>query len=105
MSTVSDASARRTILEGRRADILAVLERYRATNPRIFGSVARGDDHPGSDIDLLVDLDVGGGNPLLRVAGLADELSLLLGTRVDVVAAELLLDGVSVRAQAESVAL
>ena len=30
----------------------AILARYAATNPRIFGSVARGDATPDSDIDL-----------------------------------------------------
>lgn len=82
-----------------------MLDHYRAGNPRIFGSVARGDDHPGSDIDLLVDLTEGAGNPLLRVAGISEELSRLLGTRVDVVADELLRDGVSATAHADAVPL
>ena len=33
-----------------------VLRRYDAVNPRLFGSVARGDARDGSDLDLLVDL-------------------------------------------------
>ncbi len=40
--------------------------------PRLFGSVARGDAVPGSDVDLLVDLDGGAGNPLMQVAGLSE---------------------------------
>lgn len=86
-------------------DVLSVLGRYRASNPRIFGSVARGDSGPDSDIDLLVDLDAGGGNPLMRVAGMSEELSELLGVRVDVVCNELLRDRVSATAHAEAVAL
>ncbi len=75
-----------------------------AANPPVFGSVARGDATSESDIDLLVDLMPGGGNELLRVAGIAEELSGLLGTRVDVVAASLLRGEVSASALADSVA-
>ena len=42
----------------------AILARYAATNPRIFGSVARGDATPDSDIDLMVDLLPSRGNEL-----------------------------------------
>ena len=73
-----------------------------AVNPRLFGSVARGDATADSDIDLLVDLLPGGGNELMRVAGISEELSQLLGRRVDVVASSLLRDGVSKSAMAEA---
>ena len=63
------------------------------------------DATPESDIDLLVDLMPGGGNELVRVAGIAEELSELLGTRVDVVAASLLRGEVSAGALADSVAV
>ncbi|MGI0491480.1 nucleotidyltransferase family protein [Alkalinema pantanalense CENA528] len=43
-------------LRQNRAAILTIADRYGATNLRVFGSVARGDDRPDSDIDLLVDL-------------------------------------------------
>ena len=82
-----------------------VMCRYGATNPRLFGSVARGEAREDSDLDLLVDLAVGGGNELLRVSGLAEELSLLLGIRVDVVSATLLRDEVSATALEDAVAL
>lgn len=81
------------------------LERYDATNPRLFGSVACGDTREDSDLDLLVDLAPGAGNELLRVSGLAEELSELLGTRVDVVAEPLLRDQVSVTALGDAVAV
>ena len=58
--------------------------RYAATNPRLFGSVARGDATPDIDIDLLVDLLPGGGNDVLRVSGTAEEPTAHLGARVDV---------------------
>ncbi|HOA59677.1 MAG TPA: nucleotidyltransferase family protein [Dermatophilaceae bacterium] len=81
----------------------AILARYAATNPRIFGSVARGDATPDSDIDLMVDLLPSRGNELLRVSGIAEELSEVLGTRVDVVAASLLRGEVSSTALADLV--
>jgi predicted nucleotidyltransferase len=73
------------------------------SQPPTFGSVARGDARSESDIDLLVDLMPGGGNELLRVARIAEELSELLGTRVDVVATSLLRGEVSASALAASV--
>ncbi len=80
-------------------------QRYQAANPGLFGSVARGDATPESDIDLVVDLMPGGGNVLLRVAGIAEELRELLGTHVDVVTAPLLRGEVSASALADAVAV
>ncbi|MGI8418378.1 MAG: nucleotidyltransferase family protein [Nakamurella sp.] len=85
--------------------VAEVLRRYGASNPRLFGSVARGDAREDSDLDLLVDLVPGAGNELLSVAGLAEELSVLLGVRVDVVTAALLRDEVSATALADAVAV
>ena len=82
-----------------------MLGQYGATNPRVFGSVARGDAREDSDLDLLVDLAPGAGNELLRAAGIAEELSELLGVRVDVVAASLLRDEVSATALKDAVAV
>ncbi|WP_407360944.1 helix-turn-helix domain-containing protein [Microbacterium sp. LBN7] len=39
----------------RAADLRSLLAEHGATNIEVFGSVARGDDHPDSDVDLLVD--------------------------------------------------
>lgn len=80
-----------------------ILAKYGAGSARVFGSVARGDAHPSSDLDLLVDLISGAGNELLRVAGLSEELSALLDVRVDVVTASLLRDEVSASALADAV--
>ncbi|GAA2035842.1 hypothetical protein GCM10009819_20460 [Agromyces tropicus] len=51
----------RTRLNARREELVAALEELGASNIRVFGSVARGDESATSDIDLLVDLadDVG----------------------------------------------
>lgn len=67
--------------ENRRA-VLDLIKRRGAKNPRVFGSVSRGEDGPGSDLDILVDLDPGG---LWDAASLPRELEELLGVHVDVV--------------------
>jgi predicted nucleotidyltransferase len=36
-------------------EVRAVIARYPVSNPRVFGSVARGEDDERSDFDLLVD--------------------------------------------------
>ncbi|WP_312856640.1 nucleotidyltransferase family protein [Phytoactinopolyspora halotolerans] len=101
----SRTRALRRTLDVHSDEVRSVLRRYGASNPRLFGSVARGEATTDSDIDLLVDLDPGMGNTLLRIAGLSEELSQLLGVRVDVVSDEFLLEGVSQAARAEAVAL
>jgi predicted nucleotidyltransferase len=45
-------------LRSRRSEILDAASRFGAHNVRIFGSVARGDAIPESDVDILVDIDV-----------------------------------------------
>lgn len=106
MSTVSAQSeSLRAAIALHRGALDAVMRRYAATNPRLFGSVARGDAVPNSDIDLLVDLLPGGGNELLRVSGMAEELTVLLGARVDVVAPSLIRGHVSSNALADAVAV
>jgi uncharacterized protein len=54
-----------------------------ARDVRVFGSVARGEEREGSDVDLLVTLDPG--RTLLDLARLELRLERLLGRRVDVV--------------------
>lgn len=68
-------------LDLKRADVRAAVARCRAANPRVFGSVLRGDDAQGSDIDLLVDPLPGA--TLFDLGGLQVELEALLGVPVD----------------------
>jgi hypothetical protein len=70
-------------LQDKRRQILAIAEKYGAYNVRIFGSVARGEARPDSDIDFLVELEPG--RSLFDLGGLLYELQLLLGVEVDVV--------------------
>jgi predicted nucleotidyltransferase len=73
-------------------EILEIADQYGATNVRVFGSVATGRYTAKSDVDLLVDLppDAASGPMLLAVGGLAEEVTQLLGVRVDVATVELL---------------
>lgn len=59
-----------------------LLQRYPVRRLALFGSYARGDQHPGSDVDILVDVDPSIG---LAFTDLADELAAILDERVDVV--------------------
>lgn len=70
-------------LRERRAEIVEACARNGASNVWVFGSVARGEQDLESDVDLLVDIEVGRG--LLDLAGLVTELEDLLGCPVNVV--------------------
>jgi hypothetical protein len=65
-----------------RQEILEVAARHGARNVRVFGSIARGDDRPDSDVDFLVDVDRG--RSLLDVIALEQDLQQLLGRHVSV---------------------
>ena len=105
MTVTSAAADARAAIAAHRRQLEELLVRYGASNPRLFGSVARGDATVGSDVDVLVDLDPGGGNALMRLAGLSEEFSRILGMDVDVVAPEVLRDPVAQTALADAVAL
>lgn len=66
-----------------RKEILALAARRGASNVRVFGSAARGDAHPGSDVDLLVSFEAG--RSLLDLIGLKYDLEKLIKRPVDVV--------------------
>lgn len=74
-----------------------------ATNPRIFGSVARGEDRPDSDIDVLVDFDIRDG--LQPLIDLKQSLEQLLGDSVDVTTPAILRPRIAARVLADAVPL
>jgi predicted nucleotidyltransferase len=69
------------VLDSKRSAVREAVGRFRAVNPRIFGSVLHGADHEGSGIDLLVDALPGA--TLFDLGGLQVELESLHGIRVD----------------------
>jgi predicted nucleotidyltransferase len=69
----------------------------------VFGSVARGEDRPGSDVDLLADLPPG--LSLFGLSRLEADLEDILGTRVDLIPAADLKPGVRERAGSDLIAL
>ena len=71
------------LLREKREEILEIAARYGAYNVRVFGSVARGEAGPGSDVDFLVNMEPG--RSLFDLGGLLVELQDLLGCDVDVV--------------------
>jgi predicted nucleotidyltransferase len=66
------------------AEIAAICRRHQVRELSVFGSAARGEMRPDSDIDFLVDFLPGARPGLLGVAALIRELSTVLGRRVDV---------------------
>lgn len=96
-------SSRRRTVEGNRSTLLRTLGALGATKVQLFGSVARGDDGPDSDIDLLVDVasDVG----LFALGKMRSEAERILGSSVDIVPANSLKPDVAERVLAEAVSL
>lgn len=81
---MSDLAMRplRDIVETHRAEIKAIVARHNGRSVAIFGSVARGDEQPGSDIDFLVEL-APGARPF-EILSIGAELEEALGVKVDV---------------------
>lgn len=73
----------KALLQLHREDILKLAEQYGAQNVRVFGSVARGEAGPDSDIDLLVTLEEQ--RSLLDLVAFWQDLQDLLRCEVDVV--------------------
>ena len=98
--------ALRALIDARREEFQVLLDRYGATNPKLFGSVARGTADARSDIDILVEMDPADGNLLMRASGLMEETRALFDRDdVDVFPIQLLKRPVSVSALADAVAL
>ncbi|MBE0418099.1 MAG: nucleotidyltransferase domain-containing protein [Coriobacteriia bacterium] len=102
-SRATPAELLRGLLSEQRAEIIKIAARRRVDNLRMIGSVARGDAHEGSDIDLLVDLKPSAS--LYDLSGFAGELEALLGVKVDVVPAGSVKQGIRERVLREAVPL
>lgn len=95
------ASVNGSIVRRRRRELLDIARNHGARNVRLFGSTARGEAGPQSDVDLLVDLQPG--RTLLDLVALRREASALLGIDVDVVTPDTLRDTVRREAERDAV--
>ena len=91
------------LLKSKRDEILRIAAKHGASNVRVFGSVARGEAGPESDVDILVDLEKG--RSLLDHATLLVDLEELLGLRVDVVTERGLRERIRQRVAREAIPL
>ncbi|MGA2881716.1 MAG: nucleotidyltransferase family protein [Bryobacteraceae bacterium] len=80
---MSQATDTFELVRAKREEIQRIAAQHGARNIRVFGSVARGEARPDSDVDFLIDVD-----PVTSSwfpAGLVQDLESLLGRRVEVV--------------------
>ncbi len=87
----------------RRENILKIAKAHGATNIKIFGSYAHGDEQPGSDIDLLVELEPG--RSLLDIIAIKQDIEDMINRRVDVVTAGALSPYIREEIMKEAIAL
>jgi len=71
------------LIQSKKFEIEVIAKKYGASNIRIFGSVARGDDDDSSDIDILVTM--ASNSSLFDLGGLYSELQEFLGRRISIV--------------------
>ncbi|MHB1873797.1 MAG: nucleotidyltransferase family protein [Streptosporangiaceae bacterium] len=89
---------------GRRSsDLVAAAAAHGVTNLRVFGSVARGEDRPDSDVDLLADFPPG--LSLFGLGRLEADREGILGSRVDLIPAADLKPGIRERVGSDLIAL
>jgi len=91
------------LIRTKRDEILRIARRHGADNIRLFGSAARGDAGPSSDVDLLVEMRPDH-SPWFP-AGLVADLEALLGRRVHVVTVKALHPYIRERVLQEAVRL
>jgi predicted nucleotidyltransferase len=93
----------RELVESHRDEIKAIVARHHGSSVAIFGSVARGDEQPGSDIDFLVELEPG--TRPFEILAIGVELEHALGVKVDVGTPESLRERMRDEVLAEAVPL
>jgi predicted nucleotidyltransferase len=86
-------------LENNRSQVREVLQRFGMTNPRVFGSAARGEDTDRSDLDIMVDAPPG--TSLYDLAAIEVELETILGCKVEVLTRGFLASDVAERAEVD----
>jgi predicted nucleotidyltransferase len=98
-----DRSPLRVAVDKNRSRLTRELRKLGARRVRLFGSVARGEDGPQSDIDLLVDVDAEVG--LFALGRMRAEAERILHAVVDIVPANSLKPDVAERVLAEAITL
>ena len=91
------------VLKSKRNDILRLASQHGASHVRVFGSLARGEAGPSSDIDLLVQMEEG--RSLLDLIELSQELESVLQRKVDILTDDGLSPYLKERIQAEAIPL
>jgi predicted nucleotidyltransferase len=91
------------LLKFKRLEILRLAQAHGAHNVRIFGSVARGEARPESDVDFLVEMD--SGRSLLDLIELSQDLETLLQRKVDILTDQGLSPYLEQQIHAEAVSL
>lgn len=71
------------IISSKRDEILRLAKKHGARNIRVFGSAARGEAGPDSDVDFLVEMEPG--RSLMDHVALLQDLEEILDCKVDVV--------------------
>lgn len=69
-------------LRAKREALIALADRHKAENVRVFGSVARGEENENSDVDILVHFRQGAS--LFDLMDLKEDAEALLGLQVDI---------------------
>jgi predicted nucleotidyltransferase len=92
------------LLQDQRSQIIAIAKKHGAYNVRVFGSVARKEATPESDIDFLVDYDLGKITPWFP-AGLIIDLEQLLNRKVDIATVDMLKESIRDRVLHEAIVL
>ena len=87
-------------LNANRAAIRRIVEAHNAGNARVFGSVLRGEDREGSDLDILIDPTPA--TTLFDIGAIRHELGQLLGVPVDVLTPNALPDSFRAAVVAEA---
>ncbi len=96
----SPSGRRLVLIRGLRNRLQATARRHGIRNLRVFGSVARGETTPESDVDFLVDLDPE--RTLLDVIGFQQEAEDILGVGVDVAVPRMMKARVRARAMRDA---
>src|SRR5687767_11025868 len=100
VATWAPSSVRDQVLA--KADLIRTLAKaHGAVSVELFGSAARGEDRPDSDIDVMVELEEG--RSLLDLIGLGDDLGAALGRKVDTVSKSAMKPRVLARASKDAV--